>query len=105
MSENFKKNDKINLIGLFIRFLKEEGLIRIFERNYKKWCVQIPGERKDLNETLMESHPSCFLSFCFSWSLSKEDYWFWLYKNKDWLTYLQENADYKNGIWIKKEKI
>lgn len=105
MSENFKKNDKINLIGLFIRFIKEEGIIKLFERNYKKWYIQIQGERKDFNEILMKTHPSCFLSCCFSWSLTKEGYWFWAYKNKDWLTYLQENATYENGIWIKKKNI
>ena len=105
MIENLKKSNKISIIGLFIRFIKEEGLIRIFERNYKRWYIRIPGERKDFNEMLMETNPSSFLARSFSWSLTEEGYWFWVFKNKDWLNYLQDNADYKDGIWIKKKNI
>ena len=104
-------NDKFvnRALQLFIRFLKEEKIIRVFNRNfsmylkkinkvqYVKYCSSYSSYVFDAvqrNCYLDNDNIHClFLDYAMAWDETEKGFYFWAKVNKKWRTYFFNNFE------------
>ena len=103
-------NDKFvnRALQLFIRFLKEEKIIRVFNRNfsmylkkinkvqYVKYCSSYSSYVFDAahRHYLDNDNIHClFLDYAMTWDETEKGFYFWAKVNKKWRTYFFNNFE------------
>lgn len=99
-------------LQLFIRFLKEENIIGVFNRNFSKYLKQKDMEKyvkynNAYNSYLLdiahinyyledENIHRLFLDYAMTWAETEKGFDFWQNVNKEWERYFFNNFDLIN---------
>ena len=103
-------NDKFvnRALQLFIRFLKEEKIIGVFNRNFSMYLKKVNKERyvkycssyssyvfdaAHIHSLYNENIYCLFLDNAMSWGETEKGFHFWANVNKKWRTYFFNNLE------------